>query len=175
MLGASGCWERACGSSRSPCSEVEGLKIHSTVDSKKLEYGPETIFAGFPCSPVLGVGGQSSSNFLASTVYESVSLPSCIYLRVFIYAESWVYLEAYPLIPCPNKENNYRHRTILCWPMQRREYRCPGVETRQDSLGAPTDAALEAMPNAPPKRFLPRLHVQYQSLGKEEGLGIRQS
>ncbi|CAE7516175.1 MNN10 [Symbiodinium natans] len=32
----------------------------------------------------------------------------------------------------------------------------------KDTLGPPTDASLEAMPNAPPKRFLPRLHIQYQ-------------
>ena len=37
----------------------------------------------------------------------------------------------------------------------------------QDMFGTPTDASLEAMPNAPPKKFLPRLHIQYQSLGME--------
>ena len=40
---------------------------------------------------------------------------------------------------------------------------------REDTLGPPTDASLEAMPNAPPKRFLPRLHIQYQTLGAHLG------
>ena len=39
-----------------------------TVDSKKLEYGPGTKYAGLPSSLGFGAGGQSYSNFLASTV-----------------------------------------------------------------------------------------------------------
>ena len=38
------------------------------VDSNTLEYGPGTIYAGFPSSEGFGVGGQSYSNFPASTV-----------------------------------------------------------------------------------------------------------
>ena len=38
------------------------------MDSKKLEYGPGTMLAGVSSSPAVGVGGQSYSNFLASTV-----------------------------------------------------------------------------------------------------------
>ena len=39
------------------------------VDSDKMEYGLRTIYnAGFPPFPGVGVGGQSYSNFLASTV-----------------------------------------------------------------------------------------------------------
>ena len=45
-----------------------GLDFSCTVDSKKLEYGPGAIYAGFPSSLGFGVGGQSCSNFLASTV-----------------------------------------------------------------------------------------------------------
>ena len=46
--------------------EAQGLGI----DSKELEYGPtsRTIYAGCPSSPGFGVRGQSSSDFLASTV-----------------------------------------------------------------------------------------------------------
>ena len=39
-----------------------------TVGFRKLEYGPGTMQAGFPSSQAVGVGGQSYSNFLASTV-----------------------------------------------------------------------------------------------------------
>ena len=39
----------------------------STVDSNKLEFGPGSIY-GCPSSLGFGVGGESSSNFLASTV-----------------------------------------------------------------------------------------------------------
>ena len=39
-----------------------------TVNSKKLEYGPGTICAGYPSSLGFEVGGQSHSNFLAHTV-----------------------------------------------------------------------------------------------------------
>ena len=39
----------------------------ATVDSEKLGYGPRTISAVFPSSQAFGVGGQSFSNFLAST------------------------------------------------------------------------------------------------------------
>ena len=38
------------------------------VDSEKLEYGPETIYAALPSSQGFGVEGQLYSNFLASTV-----------------------------------------------------------------------------------------------------------
>ena len=38
-----------------------------TVDSKLLEYGPRMIYAGVPSSEAFGIGGQSYSNFLAST------------------------------------------------------------------------------------------------------------
>ena len=39
------------------------------VDSKNLEDGPRTIYAGVPSSLGFGVGGQSYSNFLASTAW----------------------------------------------------------------------------------------------------------
>ena len=39
------------------------------VDSKELEYGPGTIYAGCPSSLGFGVGGPSYSNFLASTAW----------------------------------------------------------------------------------------------------------
>ena len=42
-----------------------------TVNSKKLEFGPGAIYAVFPSSLGYGVGGQSSSNFLASSVKPS--------------------------------------------------------------------------------------------------------
>ena len=42
------------------------------VDSKKLEYVPRGSWAGSPSSPAFGVGGQSHSNFLTSTVGENV-------------------------------------------------------------------------------------------------------
>ena len=38
------------------------------VDCKKLECGPGTFHDGCPSSLGIGVGGQSYSNFLASTV-----------------------------------------------------------------------------------------------------------
>ena len=38
------------------------------IDSKMLEYGPGTIYAGAPSSRGFGVGEQSYSNCLASTV-----------------------------------------------------------------------------------------------------------
>ena len=38
------------------------------VDSKKMEYGPGTMYAAFPSSLGFRVAGQSYSNFLASTV-----------------------------------------------------------------------------------------------------------
>ena len=42
--------------------------IYCTVDSRKLEYGPRMIYAGFPHSLGFGLGGQSYCNFLAATV-----------------------------------------------------------------------------------------------------------
>ena len=39
------------------------------MDSKQLGYRPGVIYSGFPSSLGYGVGGQSYSNFLASTVY----------------------------------------------------------------------------------------------------------
>ena len=36
---------------------------------KRWEYGPGTIYGGFPSCLGFGVEGQSYSNFLASTVY----------------------------------------------------------------------------------------------------------
>ena len=39
-----------------------------TVDSKKLEYGPGAMYAGFTSSLGFEVGRQSYSNFLASAV-----------------------------------------------------------------------------------------------------------
>ena len=56
--------------------------ISSTVDSKELEYGPGTICAGFACSLGFGVGGQSYSNFLASTV------DSCGYVARSVWIHS---------------------------------------------------------------------------------------
>ena len=43
--------------------------IWFTVDSKTLEYGPGALHDGFPSSLSFGVGAQSNSNFLTSTVY----------------------------------------------------------------------------------------------------------
>ena len=43
-----------------------------TVDSKKLEYGPGKIYDAVPSSLGFGVGGQSYSNLLASTVILSI-------------------------------------------------------------------------------------------------------
>ena len=40
-----------------------------TVDSKKLEYGPGAIYAGFPSSLAFGVGGPSYSNLLVSSIW----------------------------------------------------------------------------------------------------------
>ena len=59
---------------------VFGLQLASmlsrrTVDSKKLEYGPGTIYAGFPSSLGFGVGGQSYSKFPASTVVSPLDIP----------------------------------------------------------------------------------------------------
>ena len=39
------------------------------VDSNKLEYGPSTNYGGLHSFLGFGLGGQSYSNFLASTVY----------------------------------------------------------------------------------------------------------
>ena len=48
-----------------------------TLDSKKLKYGPGTFFAGFPSSLGFVDGGESYSNFLASTGYLStVKIPT---------------------------------------------------------------------------------------------------
>ena len=43
-------------------------QIRATLDSKKLEYGPGTIYGGVPCFLSFGIGGQSYANFLASPV-----------------------------------------------------------------------------------------------------------
>ena len=43
-------------------------QLSPRVGSKKLEHGPRTTFAGLPSSLAFGVGGQSYSNFLASTL-----------------------------------------------------------------------------------------------------------
>ena len=43
----------------------------NTVDSKTLKHRPRTIYAVVPSSPGFGVGGQSCSNFLESTVFGS--------------------------------------------------------------------------------------------------------
>ena len=68
-------WERTPGG---PCANLssvrclarpridKGLSPDFTVDSKKLEYGPGTIYAGVPSSLGFVVGGWS--NVLASTV-----------------------------------------------------------------------------------------------------------
>ena len=54
-----------------------------TVDSQKLEHEPGTIYASCPSSPGFGVGGQSYSSFLASTVWVSVALlGGYFYLKV---------------------------------------------------------------------------------------------
>ena len=47
-----------------------GIEWYIRIDSKKLEYGSRMIYAGFPSESSLGleVGGQSYSNFPASTV-----------------------------------------------------------------------------------------------------------
>ena len=47
-----------------------GAYLETTVDSKELEHGPGRIYASLPSSLGLGLGGQSHSNFLASTVYQ---------------------------------------------------------------------------------------------------------
>ena len=41
-----------------------------TIDSKKLESGPGTIYAGFPSSQAFEVGAQSYSSLLASAVHD---------------------------------------------------------------------------------------------------------
>ena len=43
-------------------------RCQTTVGSRKLEHWPGTIEVGFPSSQACGVGGQSFSNFLVSTV-----------------------------------------------------------------------------------------------------------
>ena len=48
------------------------------VDSKKLEHGAGAIYAGFPSSLGFGVGGQSYSHFLASTVSQEPKPPTPI-------------------------------------------------------------------------------------------------
>ena len=50
------------------CNKRGSPNSPSTVDSKKLEYRPKTIYAAFSSSLGLRVGGQSYSDFLASTV-----------------------------------------------------------------------------------------------------------
>ena len=50
------------------------LLFTATVDSKKLENGPETVYAGFPSSLGFGFAGPSYSSFLASTA--TPGLPS---------------------------------------------------------------------------------------------------
>ena len=51
------------------------------VDSQNLAYGFRVIFAGFPSSLGFGVGGQSSSNFLALTVKHWHVLDHPLYLH----------------------------------------------------------------------------------------------
>ena len=53
----------------SRCGGTLGRGPIYTVDSKKLEHGSGTIYAGVPSCLGFGVGGQSYCNFLASTVY----------------------------------------------------------------------------------------------------------
>ena len=56
-----------------------------TVDSKKLEYRPGAIYAGFPSSVGFRVGGQSYYNFLASTVITNMAQ----YIGFLLY---WVFV-----------------------------------------------------------------------------------
>ena len=49
------------------------LDIDIDIDSNNLEYGPGTIYAGFPSSRGLGVGGQSYANVQASAVHVNMS------------------------------------------------------------------------------------------------------
>ena len=58
------------------------------VDSKKLEYGPGTIYAGVPSSLGFGVGGQQYSNFLASTlqIQTTVHLHFCAAVLLLVGA-----------------------------------------------------------------------------------------
>ena len=51
-----------------------------TVDSKMLEYGPGTIYAGFPFSLGFGVGRQSYCNLLASSVIVIACTPPMRFL-----------------------------------------------------------------------------------------------
>ena len=48
------------------------FRISNTVGSRKLEYGSGPFYAGVPSSLGFRVGGQSYSNFLASTVISTV-------------------------------------------------------------------------------------------------------
>ena len=56
-----------------------GSYSRTKADSKKMEYGPGTVYAVCPSSHAFGVGGQSYSNFLAFTV-ECPTNPSGISL-----------------------------------------------------------------------------------------------
>ena len=49
------------------------IRPYMGVDSKKLEYGSGTIYAGVPSSLGFGVRGLSYSNFLASTASHHLS------------------------------------------------------------------------------------------------------
>ena len=61
---------RSVGKRVSEPNDIQGStqENYSTVDSKTLENGPRRIYAGCPSSGGFGVGGQSYSNLLASTV-----------------------------------------------------------------------------------------------------------
>ena len=58
----------------------------AAVDSEKLEYGPGTICADFPSSLGFGAGGQSYSNFLASTV---LGFPDIAFMPILGSFPTW--------------------------------------------------------------------------------------
>ena len=59
--------------------QVYSIVWYSIEDSKKVDYGPRTIYAGVPSSQACGVGGQSYSNFLVSTVQVCFRFCGCPY------------------------------------------------------------------------------------------------
>ena len=63
-----------------PSSETNGIQEHDTVGPRKLEYGSGTNQAGFSSSLGFGLGGQSYSTLMASTVHLVVPRFNCLAL-----------------------------------------------------------------------------------------------
>ena len=73
-----------------------GMLVRLTVDSKKLDTGPGTIYGGFTSFFGFWVGGQSYSNFLASILY-------------------WVHTGGYGILTGLAKSTDYYyHKVWLC-------------------------------------------------------------